>query len=62
VSAARTLRAVDYGIHPGAPADLVCLDATDGADAIARVAQVCWGLKQGRRTFTRELPVLHPRS
>jgi cytosine/creatinine deaminase len=62
VSAARTLRAADYGIHPGAPADLVCLDATDGADAIARVAQVCWGLKQGRRTFTRELPVLHRRS
>jgi cytosine deaminase len=58
-SAARVMRIPDYAIQLGAPADLVCVDATDGADAIARVAPVFWGLKHGRRTFTRELPVLH---
>ena len=58
-SAARILRAADYGIRPGGPADLVCLDAADEADAVARVAAARWGLKQGRPTFTRDLPVLH---
>jgi cytosine deaminase len=57
--AARILRAADYGIRPGGPADLVCLDATDEADAVARIAPARWGLKQGRTTFTRDLPVLN---
>jgi cytosine deaminase len=58
-SAARVLRAPDYGIRPGARADLVCLDAADEAGAVARVALACWGLKNGRPSFTRDLPVLH---
>ncbi|MDT7590753.1 MAG: cytosine/creatinine deaminase, partial [Pseudonocardiales bacterium] len=58
-NAARVMRTPDYGIAPGAPADLVCLDAADGADAVARIAPARWGLKRGRLTFTRELPVLH---
>jgi cytosine deaminase len=57
--AARILRAADYGIRPGGPADLVCLDATDEADAVARIAPARWGLKRGRTTFTRDLPVLN---
>jgi cytosine/creatinine deaminase len=57
--AARVMGIRDYGIRPGAPADLVCVDATDEADAVARVADVRWGLKRGRLTFTREQPVLN---
>ncbi|MFC7656307.1 amidohydrolase family protein [Pseudonocardia benzenivorans] len=56
--AARLLRADDYGIRPGAPADLVCLDATSDADAVARLAPAAWAVKDGHPTFRRELPVL----
>jgi cytosine/creatinine deaminase len=56
--AARVLRIQDYGIRPGLPADVVCVDAIDEADAVARLAPVLWALKGGRRTFTRAQPVL----
>jgi cytosine deaminase len=57
--AARLLRLGDYGIAVGAPADLVLLDATSPAEAIATLAEPLWGLKRGRKTFTRPRPVLH---
>ena len=57
--AARLLRANEYGIRVGGPADLVLLDAPTGASAVAELAQPLWGMKGGRLTFTRARPVLH---
>jgi cytosine/creatinine deaminase len=57
--AAAILRHGDYGISPGNPADLVLLDATDPALAVAEIAPPLWGMKAGRRTFTRPRPTLH---
>src|ERR1700688_1884864 len=59
-AAARLMRLDDYGIAVGGPADLVCLDASDPAAAIAVLAQPLWGVKRGRRSFTRSRPQLHP--
>src|SRR5450631_2891599 len=59
-AAARLMRLQDYGIAVGGPADLVCLDASNAADAIARLAQPLWGIKRGRASFTRPRPQLHP--
>ena len=59
-SAARLMRLDDYGIAVGRPADLVCLDASDPAEAIATLAQPLWGIKRGRASFTRPRPQLHP--
>ena len=56
---ARILRRDDYGIAVGNPADLVVLDATSTAQAVAEVAPTMYGFKRGRRTFTRPLPELH---
>ncbi len=56
---ARLLRKADYGIAVGNAADLVLLDAPDPAMAVASLAPPLWGMKAGRRTFTRERPVLH---
>jgi cytosine deaminase len=58
-SAARLLRLPGYGIAAGGAADLVAIDAANPADAIATVAQPLWGLKDGRRTFTRPRALLH---
>ncbi len=58
--AARLLRAPDYGVRVGMPADLVLLDAPDAASAVAELAQPLWGMKAGRLTFTRPRPTLHP--
>ncbi|MGQ9371126.1 amidohydrolase family protein [Azospirillum sp. ST 5-10] len=57
--AARLMNLADYGIAPGAPADVVVLDAPDPAAAVATLAQPLFGLKAGRRSFTRARPVLH---
>ncbi len=57
--AAAIMRLADYGIAPGNPADLVLLDATDPALAVAEIAPALWGMKAGRPTFTRPRPVLH---
>ncbi|HJZ22519.1 MAG TPA: amidohydrolase family protein, partial [Bradyrhizobium sp.] len=43
-AAARLMRLDDYGIRVGAAADLVCIDASAPADAIATLAQPLWGL------------------
>jgi cytosine/creatinine deaminase len=59
-AAARLLRLNDYGVKVGGPADLVCLDARSRAEAISTLAQPLWGLKRGRRSFTRERVRLHP--
>jgi cytosine deaminase len=59
-AAAQLMRLGDYGIRVGGPADLVCLDASDPAAAIATLAQPLWGLKRGRRSFSQSRPKLHP--
>jgi cytosine/creatinine deaminase len=58
--AARLMRLKNYGIRIGGPADLVCLDASQPAEAVATLAQPLWGLKRGRGSFTRARPQLHP--
>ncbi|MBV9562600.1 MAG: amidohydrolase family protein [Bradyrhizobium sp.] len=58
--AARLMRLDDYGIRVGGPADLVCIDAHDPAEAISTLAQPLWGIKRGRTSFTRARPALHP--
>jgi cytosine/creatinine deaminase len=58
-SAAKLMRLNDYGIKVGAPADLVCIDATSPTDAVATLAQPLWGFKRGRRSFTRPRAELH---
>jgi cytosine deaminase len=59
-AAARLMRLQDYGIAVGGPADLVCLDASNPADAVATLAQPLWGLKRGRASFTRPRAQIHP--
>lgn len=59
-AAARLMRLADYGIVVGGPADLVGLDASGPAEAIATLAQPLWGVKRGRVSFTRPRPRLHP--
>ena len=56
---AKLMNLPDYGIRSGAPADLVVLDCADEASAVAELAQPLFGLKAGRRTFTRPQAVLH---
>jgi cytosine deaminase len=57
-SSARLMRIADYGIAEGCPADLVAIDATNPADAIARIAQPLWGMKRGRLSFRHARPEL----
>src|SRR5579863_7011209 len=58
-SSARLMRLGDYGIKVGAPADLVCIDATNPTDAVATLAQPLWGFKRGRKSFTRPRVEVH---
>jgi len=44
----------------GAPADLICIDARNPAEAISTLAQPLWGIKRGRTSFTRARSQLHP--
>jgi cytosine deaminase len=60
-AAARLMRLENYGIAVGGSADLVCLDASNPAEAIAALAQPLWGIKRGHASFTRPRPQLHPR-
>ncbi|MGH2948627.1 MAG: amidohydrolase family protein [Solirubrobacteraceae bacterium] len=46
--AARLLRLPDHGLHPGARADLVVLDAEDPRDALREQAPRRWVLRGGR--------------
>jgi cytosine deaminase len=56
---ARLLNLPDYGIREGARADLVVLDCESSAGAVAEIAQPLFGLKGGRRTFTRPAARIH---
>jgi cytosine deaminase len=56
---ARLINRHDYGIAVGNPADIVVLDATDKASALAELAPPLFGLKRGRRSFTRPAATLH---
>lgn len=56
---ARVLNLSDYGMVVGNPADLVVLDARRSDVALAELAQPLFGLKRGKRTFTRPSAVLH---
>jgi len=56
---ARLMNLADYGISVGSPADIVVIDATDPAQAVAELAQPMYGFKGGRPVFTRTLPELH---
>ena len=56
---ARLMNAADYGIAVGHPADLVVLESRDPASAVAELAQPLFGLKGGRRSFTRATATLH---
>ncbi len=58
-SAARLLNLPDYGIAVGGPADLVVLDCIDAASAVAELSQPLFGLKNGRRSFTRNAATLN---
>lgn len=49
----------DYALQVGGRADLVIWDAKTPAEAVATVAPALFGVKRGRRSFTREIPVLH---
>jgi cytosine deaminase len=56
---ARLLRLEGYGVEVGAQADVVVLDCQTPLQAVTEVVQPVFGLKRGRRTFTREPVVLH---
>jgi cytosine deaminase len=48
---ARLMNLKDYGIAVGNPADIVVLDCTDPASAVAELAQPLLGMKHGRISF-----------
>ena len=50
---ARLLRLDDYGLAPGMAADVVVLDCTTTAQAVAELAPPLRGYKRGRQTFER---------
>jgi cytosine/creatinine deaminase len=56
---ARLLNLGDYGIAVGNPADIVVLDAERSGLALAELAQPLFGLKRGKRTFSRPPATLH---
>ena len=49
----------DYGVAVGHTADLVAFDASDAAGVVAEVAPALWGMRAGRRSFTRPRAALH---
>jgi cytosine deaminase len=56
---AKLMNLANYGVAIGNPADLVVLDCQDPVTAIAELSQPIFGIKRGRRSFTRNFPVLH---
>jgi cytosine deaminase len=56
---AELMNLTDYGIAVGNPADLVVLDCPDAAAGVAELAQPIFGVKRGRRSFTRPASILH---
>lgn len=56
---AKLMNLSDYGIAVGHPADVVVIDASSPAQAVAEIAQPLAAFKKGRRTVTRTRPELH---
>ncbi len=56
---AELLRLEDYGLAVGKAADLVVLDATEPASAVAELTPVLYAFKRGRKTVSRAPAVLH---
>ena len=50
---AKLMNLGDYGIAVGNPADIVVLDCTDPASAVAELAQPLLAMKRGRMSFSR---------
>jgi cytosine deaminase len=48
---AKLMNLCDYGIAAGNPADIVVLDCSAPAQAVAEIARPLFGMKKGRRTF-----------
>lgn len=57
-SDAARLLGVPHGLHEGAAADIVLIDAPDAAAAVREIAPVIAGWKRGIKTFSRPRPVL----
>jgi cytosine deaminase len=53
VQPAKLMRVGDYGIAAGLPADMVVLDCSSEAQAIAEIVPALSGYKRGRQSFTR---------
>lgn len=51
--AAKLMNLSDYGLLVGGPADLVVLDCRDAVSAVAEIAPPLFGVKNGRRSFSR---------
>jgi len=58
-NAARLMRR-NYGLEPGAPADIVVADAADPLSMIREIRQPIAGWKNGKQTFVRPQPRLLP--
>jgi cytosine deaminase len=58
-NSAKLLNLGDYGVAPGLLADMVVLDCETRAQAVSELAQPLFGLKRGRRTFTKPTATLH---
>jgi len=56
---ARLLNLTDYGLAVGNPADIVVIDAATPEQAVAEIRPPLAVWKRGRRTVTRQPPVLH---
>lgn len=56
---AQLMRLSNYGIEVNHPANLVVLDCTSSSQAIAELAIPLFGLKNGRRSFTRNAVEIH---
>jgi cytosine deaminase len=56
---AHLLRLGDYGLEVGKPADIVVIDAISAEQAVAETCPPLAVWKRGRRTVTRQPPVLH---
>ena len=56
---AQLMRLSHYGIEVNHPANLVVLDCTSSSKAIAELAIPLFGLKNGRRSFTRNAVEIH---
>ena len=56
---AKLMNLPDYGLVVGNPADLVVIDASTPAQAVAELRPPLAVFKRGRRTVTRPRPVLH---